>query len=211
MSGLIPFNNLIPQRTDIPSKSQSLILSNFTNDPLIWDVDHIPFNVDFSGTHAQNTYVNFSASVVTTPPGFPSGSTSKASIAFTAPGIDQNTTAQYYFEQNNGSSTTFPLSAIKAFGAFVPSETPTITNGFNILTITQGAGSGTRTLYTITLTPLATTSNSVLVFVVASGLNSGFGSTINPSTFSWSFSTNILSIESPTPSGSIINFVILQI
>src|ERR1700679_2200235 len=144
MSGFIPFNNLIPQRTDIPSQSQSLILSNFTNDPMIWDVDHIPFNTNFSVTHAQNTYVNFSTSIVTSPPGFPGGSGSAASIAFTAPGIDQNTTSQYYFEQNNGSSTTFPLSAVKAFGAFVPSATPTINNGFNISSITSSVGPGAR-------------------------------------------------------------------
>jgi hypothetical protein len=220
MSGLIPFNDLIPQRTDIPSQSQSLILANFTNDPLIWDVDHIPFNTNFSGTHVQNTYVNFSTSVVNTPPGFPSGSTAEASIAFTAPGIDQNTTAQYYFEQNNGSSTTFPLSAIKAFGVFnglTADGNVTIINSWNVMGNIAQTHTGTapnfRPTWTINLNPGTTTNDHAVIFVLSS---IALSNTALALPFNWTLSSNILTIKFANTTPVIgyqgtINFLVMEI
>jgi hypothetical protein len=193
----------IPFATDNPSDDQPNMEINNDSNYGIWQVDHHGFSPDvFGGQHIQQTYPGFAS------PSTPSASTG-ASVAYPAAGIDQNTTAQYYFQNVNA---TFPLSAIKAFGVFTPlsvSGDITPSNGFNIDGfIVQTTVFGSRTTWQITLNTGAITSVNVAIFVLASGTNSG-GGTVNPVNLSWSLSSNVLTIAGNTSQK--INFAILQI
>jgi hypothetical protein len=204
MTGNITFVPNIPQTDDNPSDSQPNLLINTNAEPSIWGVDHIPFNVNYSGTHVQNTYLGFSLSA------FPSGASATASIAYPAAGITKNTTAQYYFKNMDA---TFPLSAIKAFGSFLTSNTPfpynpTILTGFNI----KGnivANVGPPITYAITLNDNVTPTGSNVCVLI----NINNGTLTTPGNYFWSFSSNTLtiSVANSVNINNTISFAILQI
>jgi hypothetical protein len=61
-SGMINFYNTIPATNNNPSNDQPLMLEDNQAIAQIWDIDHVGFNTNFSGTHEQVTFnVNQSA------------------------------------------------------------------------------------------------------------------------------------------------------
>jgi len=183
---LIAFNQNIPNPPNNPSSDVPLMQSNTNSEFSIWAVDHFTFNNNNSGWHQQNTYPVFST------PSSPSSIGPEASVAYPSPGIADASHAQYYFQN---ALATFPLSAIKAFGVFVPSEIPPVlTNGFNIASTGFSAGT-----YTFTLNTNVVSGNNVAVLITNSRLN------INAN---WTFSNPILSITNPAGNCS---FLVLQI
>lgn len=201
----------IPFRTDNPSDDQPDMKINNDSNYGIWQVDHHGFSPDvFGGQHIQNTYPGFAS------PSTPSAS-SAASVAYPAAGVDQNTTAQYYFQNVNA---TFPLSAVKAFGAFSGSLTDgnvTIINSWNvngnIVQTHTGTAPNFRPTWTINLNPGTTTNDNAVIFVLSSNALSNTATVIP---FNWVLSSNVLTIKfagttSVMGYSGIINFLIMEI
>ncbi len=210
MTGLIVYNTGIPATNNNPSDDQPHMLINTDSGDQIWDVDHVPFNVNYSGTHSQNTYVGFSTGT------FPSLVGPASSIAYPAAGIDKATTAQYYFKNQDA---TYPLSAVRAFGVFQPlgssgvSQDITASNSFNVVPtstafITQITTAGVTT-WVVTLNANATTSDNAVVFVMASGALAG--GNVNARPLAWSLTANVLTIRASILPNTPIYFAILQI
>src|SRR5271166_1823614 len=109
-----PFNTLIPAAANNPSVDQPQMLSNNVENALIWNVDHLGFNVLNGGTHSQLTFVNNS---YITPPVMPAGN---ACYFYTNPGVE-STAAQGYFLNSN---VTVPVTALRAFGSFTTLAAP---------------------------------------------------------------------------------------
>jgi hypothetical protein len=201
----------IPFRTDNPSDDQPDMKINNDSNYGIWQVDHHGFAPDpTGGQHIQQTYPGFAA------PSTPSASTA-ASVAYPAAGVDQNTTAQYYFQNVNA---TFPLSAIKAFGVFnglAADGDVTIINSWNvngnIVQTHTGTAPNFRPTWTINLNAGSTTNDHAAIFVLSSIALSNTATAIP---FNWTLSSNILTIKfaSSTPvigyTGT-INFLVMEI
>ena len=183
---MINFNVNIPNPPNNPSNDVSLMQENTNAENSIWQVDHLGFNVNNSGTHLQNTFIGFA-----TPP-TPSGI---GSVAFPSAGIIDNTHGQYYFKN---ALATFPLSAIRAFATFpATGVSPVPSVSYNVSSIAIIGG----TTFTATLATNAVTGNNIAVFL---------SNTLQAAT-SWTFSNPTLMVTSATISGQNISFLIMQI
>ena len=92
-----PYNNAIPQGTDIPAQSQPLMLQNFASIDLELQVDHISFAGGPAGAHNKVSFVNGAATAW--PAGVQFGLYATAAVIFVhnAPaGIDSNVTLRIH-------------------------------------------------------------------------------------------------------------------
>lgn len=183
----------IPAANNNPSSDQPLMRDNFTAINNLIDIDHVTFNNTDQGEHKQ---VTFNANHV---PGV--SPTDPSSILYTNVG-SASTVAELYYRNQNA---ILPVTAIRAFGRFytVTVSPPTITNGFNIASITGSSGfSGSN--YVITLNANTTSSNEVIVLAY-SGTNTGNG-------LNYTFVSNVLTLtNAQSIAGIPFNFVIIQI
>lgn len=65
----MPYNNNIPQPTDILSDSQDDLLNNFMQLSTAWNINHIPYNAVNQGFHSQVTLPVAGAVITPTIPG----------------------------------------------------------------------------------------------------------------------------------------------
>lgn len=178
-----PFNSAIPQANDNPSVSQGQLLTNNGSINSILAVDHVSFNDAAGGKHQQVTLNTKNT---------PGAQTDPASTVYSGNG-SASTVAELYFKNQQGA---FLLSCIKAFGVFVGSNSPvtTLTNSYNVASISGSAGS-----YTITMTSGVIVGDNVVVFVT----NSSAATVIT-----WSFSGGVLTIAGAN--NNRVSFAILQ-
>lgn len=172
------FNTNVPFATDDPSDDQPdmKINNQSTNDILA--VNHVTFNTANGGMHTRVDYVNTltPGSVVDIDP---------ISTAYTIPGVADPTHPQNVFTNSQG---TFPLSALRAFGIFSLTTTPTIIYSYNVASIAFVA---TRT-FNITLTANATSGNNVVCLVSMNTLRTAPSSV--SSDYTYSFTAGVLTI-----------------
>jgi hypothetical protein len=166
----------IPQPTDNPSDSQSLILQNFQQLNLQYGTsgDHVPFTATSqNGKHNLVTWIDQTANLPIV-----AGISEVKSYSQTRTGITRP-----YYERDTISSATvqFPLSPIQAYATFRTLAAPgviTALDSFNITSITQASGS----LINLVLTNACRTLNFG-VFPVSSdnarGLGYGTSSTVD--------------------------------
>lgn len=104
MSFNFSFYDDIPASGNNPSDDQPLMLINNVSNEAIWNIDHIGFNTNGSGTHTQITFLNFES------PATPAGT---AGILYTAAGVGNTSLPDIYFETSNAS---YHINPIKAWG-----------------------------------------------------------------------------------------------
>lgn len=157
------YNANIPQATDVIASSQGQILTNFQSIGASnsWTTqDHYGFS---TGTDGQHKQLNFPSN------GSLGTMTSLASGVVTAPGSASNTTSQLFFKN---ATATVPISAMQAF-AYVTngtSATCTISNGYNVSSVTLSG-----TTYTVTLS-ITLPSANYAVIVTGGGVTAGVSS-----------------------------------
>ena len=148
MSAPFTFTPTAPATNMSPASSQPLMQQNFASTNGLLGVDHVTFNNMTGGEHTQVTLTAPIANPTVT--GDTSRTTPQAGSA--------NTFPQLFFSSNNG---TVPLSMVKAFGVFSNQVSPSLTNSYNVLSIT-----GSPPTFTITLNANTTTTDNVAVLQI---------------------------------------------
>lgn len=152
------FNDGIPAPNNDPSVDQPDLLQNNVSINGILAVDHISFNAQNGGTHLQAHLPFFTNPVVI------DGQATEGGLIYTSAGVADPSRAEAFFKNNY--NVPFPMSCIKAFGAFTASgNPPSFDNSFNCASI---AGANP---YVITLTANAVIGNDVIVIPFSNSLS----------------------------------------
>jgi hypothetical protein len=193
------YNDGVPATNDNPSVDQPSMLTNTLSIEGIWEVDHYGFKDNNGGIHQQTTFPAFASPAV---PGNP-----MASVAYPAAGVSDINHPQYYFQTNQNN---FPLTLIRAYGAFETLATPGAITPYtqsNVTgTIAQASSTG-NTTFTINLSTNAVASDNVAVLITTSSSN-GFAYFFN---FASGVGKLVISIGSGLPPVQQISFAILQL
>lgn len=188
------FNDQIPAANNNPSADQGQMLINNQSTNSIIAVDHVTFNTANSGTHKQVTYIDKFVPAVPSDP---------TSVAYTDVGKADASHPQNYWKNSQG---TFPLSAIRAFGAFgiVGATTPAVTN-INGINVTGISAVKVTSIFTYTISLTANSTNGTnFVAIVSPSINNSYLYSLSADTLT------IVVNQSLTPFFT-INFLILQI
>lgn len=153
------FDDTIPFATNNPSADQPKMLANNVANLQIWDVDHVGFNAANGGTHLQTTFSSKNVPGIQTDP---ISTLYTNNVTATATNTASASTVAEMFYRNQ--SATFPISMIKAFGAFDAGGTSL--NTWNMSATRTAAGN-----YNIDLVPNAVTGFNYSVFLSNSGNN----------------------------------------
>lgn len=158
-----PYNNNIPQPSDIPSQSQAQFLTNFGSIDAILAVDHVSFGNTTGGQHEQ---ITFNAN--NPPGGAPAGD---VSILYTNVGT-ANPAIPQLFWRNAAANFHFPIRAWCYFdfnGNIVGSQ------AVNVTSVTRpGVGQ-----YDVVLLPACVTGGSFSVICTSAIGPGGFKTTCN--------------------------------
>ena len=189
------FDSTIPATNNNPSQDQPKMLQNNVSTEGILDEDHYTFESTVNGNSVDGQHKNLRLPTqnVIVPP-----ITNPASAVYTDAG-SASTNSDLRFINESG---VFPLSAIRACGAFttIAAAGPvSIDNGHNIVSITRGVGA----VYTIVLTSNCVTGNDVIVVTGESNTN-------NEPTYSFT-NPNLIITLNTNSTGSKISFVVIQI
>lgn len=120
-----------PAAANNPSNDQPLMETNTNSASQLWLQDHYGFKDNLGGQHKQVTFSK--GSVGDNVPGAQSGVNS---VVFTNAGIDDPAHPELYFIN---STSTFPLSCIRAFARFTTTSTPGAVTLINSYNVTSGA------------------------------------------------------------------------
>lgn len=190
-----PIDVTIPDAPDDPADDQPKMKQNYANIASYLAVDHVAAGAVGNGFHKQVTYNSENVPGSLTDPisvSYTNNAQSMAEAVGSASNIAQN-----FFKSQNGN---FPLSAIKAFGYFVPTGAAgniAPLNSFNIVNPIVATGISGNTL-TITLaSSTVVNSNNVVVL-------------LNP-VVPYTFNNPNLVLTPSTPVPTKVSFVILQI
>ena len=197
MTSLTFYNN-IPAANNNPSLDQPKMLINNQSEALIWPVDHIGFGIAGSGTHEQTTFLQYAT---------PATPSMTGSVAYPDAGIEDPSTAEYFFQN---AKATLPLSAIRAFASFLTLAAPgtnqiTPITSYNLIDTMLNPTGITQTSknYTITLLDNVVFGNNIVVIPFISSPTQ---------TISFTFTNpNLVITTSGSVTGIRIDFVILQI
>jgi hypothetical protein len=163
----ISYNLDIPDGPNNPSNDQPKMKVN-TNAVNSWTaVDHVEFSSAPSGTHKQITFSSKNA---------PAAQTDPQSVLYTDNGVEFSNIAQLWYTNQSGD---FPLSIIRAFGAFVLTNgNTTLINGYNctlqssssttaVILLTSGVTTGTNFVVIPTIN-----NTSSLAYTISSSMGS---------------------------------------
>jgi hypothetical protein len=184
----ISYNQHIPAATDIISDSQSQLQVNTDAVFTIWQRDHYTFSESAAGqSPGKHRQVTFSSKVAQ------GAQIDPQSALFTASGSASAVADLRFINQN----ATFPINALRACVNFTGDTfTPIINSQFNVVSVTVSGSN-----YLVTLSPNATSGNIVIVSILS---QSGRG-------YSWSFSSNSLTILQAINDHSQFSVLIYQI
>lgn len=196
------YNSAIPQPTDLISNSQSQILGNFDQLNTQFAIDHTAFNTgsgNGDGFHKKVTLATKNT---------PGAQTDPSSAIYSASGT-ASTVAELFYKNQNA---TYPLSHIKAWGVF-SSNTPSLTQTYNVTSITRSAGGQ----YTVTLASNAVSSATFGVLATCQMQNNfGIGGIVGVASLGYgggvgTFQINVRSLTAATGTDEYpVTFVVLQ-
>jgi hypothetical protein len=190
------YNIGVPAGPNNPSVDQPSMLTNTISINNIWNVDHVGFNSTGPAATSGGQHLQISFNGKNVPGALP---TDPLSILYTNVG-SASTISQMFFANQSG---TFPVNAIRAFGSFVTTNSPTPPSFLNQFNVNVGAVTRPAGSYVIPLVVNAVASDNVVVMITNSN---------GAATNSYSFAGGILTILSSAGAGTqTINFQIIQI
>lgn len=201
---MFPFNQNVPTTGHLPAQDYQTMQQNNVSSAGIIAVDHLGYGTNGAGTHTKTTFNQFAS------PSTPSGN---GSVAYPAAGLASNSTAQYYFQNSQG---TFLASGLRAFIQIAPTSTSgssaivsTNNNNFNLTfpTSNQNFNPFNAILnFTLSLNNNVVTGNNALVFI-------NFNDSTKIFTSSYTLVGGVLTINTNLTSSSVptlVNVMILQ-
>ena len=180
----VTYNLGIPDADNNPSVDQPNMKVNNDAVNTLFSVEHYGFNNNLGGQHKKIIFPENNTSVAQTDP---------ASEIVTATGTD-TTKSELYFRNANA---TFPLSGIKAAGAFTVvsgAKGVDLTN-YNVASVAKSGAN-----FLVTLDTTVTISNIVMVLLTAS----------TNTNLTYSFTGNVLTIGGSNTGSRTINYCIME-
>lgn len=140
--GLITYYPTIPNPPDAPSADVTRMQTNSGSGGSIWEVDHIGFNTNNSGTHQQIRCNQFSSGSL------PMNPTTESSVTYPKSGTADPSRAQLYFKNSN--PTDFIVSGIRCYGLCSVAGSPVILTTLQSINCTISRSSVGQYVVTIT-------------------------------------------------------------